>query len=669
MAIADQVDSLREQIRYHLHRYHVLDDPEISDAEYDALFDVLEGLETERPDLVTVDSPTQRVGAQPSPYFDSITHELPMLSLDKCVSRKELYEWKVRCSNRIDYEGDLEFTCEPKIDGVAISLMYEKGVLVRGATRGDGRTGEDITANVRTISAIPLRLMGSGYPDSLEVRGEIYMPTEGFNAFNNEAADRGERLLINPRNAAAGSLRQLDPKTTAERPLSMFCYGAGLRGDWNPCSQWQVLEAFSDWGLRVNERAVKSSGIQECVGYVAELLGVRTELGYEIDGVVIKVNEFRLQEALGNVTRKPRWAIAYKYPAEEATTVLTGIDFQVGRTGAITPVAKLDPVFVGGVTVSNATLHNMNEIERLDLRIGDTVLVHRAGDVIPQVMKVIESKRPKDAVRVKMPERCPACSTVIERSEDQVVARCVAGLTCPAQLKEALKHFASRLAMDIEGLGDKLVEQLIESGMVEDPTGLYRLARKDLELLERIGPKSAENLILAVDKSKRTTFARFVYALGIREVGETTAASLADHFGDIESLRTASESELNEVSDVGPVVSSRVHEFFADRDNARVVDDLMFEGISWPVPDRIAMKPLEGETWVLTGTLGAMSRNVATARLVALGAKVSGSVSAKTTRVVAGSRGGNKLQKADLLNVPVIDEKSMIACLEKHESA
>jgi DNA ligase (NAD+) len=669
MANADRVDSLREQIRYHLHRYHVLDDPEISDAEYDALFDTLVALETERPDLVRAESPTQRVGAQRSPYFDSITHELPMLSLDKCVSSEELHEWRVRCSNRIDYDGDFDFTCEPKIDGVAVSLIYEDGVLVRGATRGDGRTGENITANARTISAIPLRLMGSGYPDLLEVRGEIYMPIEGFNAFNDEAAEQGERLLINPRNAAAGSLRQLDPKLTATRPLSMFCYGAGLRGDWNPLTQWQVLEAFADWGLRVNERVVKLGGIQACVGYVAELLEARAELGYEIDGVVIKVNELLLQQVLGNITRRPRWAIAYKYPAEEVTTVLTGVDFQVGRTGAITPVAKLEAVFVGGVTISNATLHNMDEIERLDLRIGDTVLVHRAGDVIPQVMKVIESKRPKKAVPVEMPERCPACFTLIERPEDQAVARCVAGLTCPAQRKESLKHFASRLAMDIEGLGSKLVEQLIERGMVEDPSGLYRLTRKEVELLERMGPKSAENLIVALDKSKRTTFARFVYALGIREVGEATAASLAGYFGDVESLRTASESELNEVSDVGPVVSSRVREFFADHDNARVIDDLLFEGISWPVSDRIAMKPLEGETWVLTGTLEAMSRNVAKARLVALGATVAGSVSAKTTYVVAGPGAGRKLQKAALHNVPVIDEASMISFLEKYELA
>ena len=665
---AQEVAELRENVRYHLHRYHVLDDPELADAEFDALFDQLVELEKEHPHLVTPDSPTQRVGAEPSARFAAVAHELPMLSLDKCASEEEFVDWEARCRTRVGYEGELEFTCEPKIDGVAVSLIYENGMLVRGATRGDGSNGEDITANVRTVATVPLRLLGDGYPETLEVRGEIYMPLAGFRAFNEAAAKTGERLLVNPRNAAAGSLRQLDPKLTASRPLSMYCYSAGLRGAWQPETQWQVLVAFKRWGLRVNERVVRVRGVPACLEYVRRLVGERQNLGYDVDGVVVKVNAFAMQDALGNVTRRPRWAVAYKYPAEEATTELRGVEFQVGRTGAITPVAKLLPVFVGGATVSNATLHNMDEVERLDLRLGDTVMVHRAGDVIPQVTKVIESKRPEAARSVAMPERCPACGTLIERPEGEVVARCPAGLTCPAQRKESLKHFASRLAMDIEGLGDKLVEQLVERGMVKDPADLYGLDADALESLDRMGPKSAGNLIDALNASRHTTFARFIYSLGIREVGETTAANLANHFRKLDELSGASEEALNEVPDVGPIVASRIRNFFDDAHNQEVVGRLIEQGIDWPAPAKPARSPLAGETWVLTGTLAAMTRNEAKARLVKLGAKVTGSVSASTTRVVAGPGAGSKAQKAEELEIPMMDEAEFVEVLAKHEA-
>ena len=666
--VAGEIASLRETVRHHLHRYHVLDSPEIPDGEYDALFDRLVELERQRPDLVTPDSPTQRVGAMPAAGFAAVSHELPMLSLDKCDAEEQLAEWEGRCRARLDYEGDFDFACEPKIDGVAVSLIYSHGELTRAATRGDGQTGEDITLNARTVRAVPLRLLGAGFPDTLEVRGEIYMPLADFRRFNERAAAAGEKPLVNPRNGAAGSLRQLDPKLTATRPLSLFCYGAGLREGWAPATHSAVLAAFRGWGLKVNERAATVRGIGGCLAYVSQLLQVRDTLNYQIDGVVVKVDAFALQEALGAVTRKPRWAIAFKYPTEEAATTLRAVDFQVGRTGAITPVAKLAPVFVGGVTVTSATLHNMDEVERLDLRIGDAVIVHRAGDVIPQIAQVIAARRPKRATRVTLPRHCPACGGDIERPEGEVVARCPAGLTCPAQRKESLRHFASRLAMDIEGLGEKLVDLLVKEGLVKDPSDLYRLTQKDIEALPRMGEKSARNLLQALEGSKRTTFARFIYALGIREVGETTAASLAGHYLQLDALREACEASLAEVADVGPVVAARVRQFFADEHNRRVVDALIEQGVRWETPTKPTRLPLEGETWVLTGALGRMTRNEAKARLLRLGAKVAGSVSAKTTNVVAGDAAGGKLEQAKELGVPVIDEGAFLDALQKHDA-
>ncbi len=670
-----EVAELRRHLDCHLHRYHVLDDPEISDAEYDALFDRLLALEAQHPHLATPDSPTQRVGAAPSSKFEEVRHATPMLSLDKCASVAELNAWEERCRRLLD-DDPLAYFCEPKIDGVAVSLLYQDGVLVRGATRGNGETGEDITANVRTIRAIPLKLAGNDAPKTLEVRGEVYMPIDGFLAFNKRAAETGERLIVNPRNGAAGSLRQLDPNVTAARPLSMFCYSTGDNLHWQPRCHSEVLDAFRAWGLRVNPRGELLPDLVACARYIEHLLEVRDVLGYAIDGAVVKVDSFALRDKLGQVTRKPRWAVAYKYPAEEASTTLEDVDFQVGRTGAITPVAKLEPVFVGGVTVSNATLHNMDEVARLDLRIGDTVLIHRAGDVIPQVMKVIEAKRPADARAVEMPSECPVCGSPIARPEGEVVARCSGGLECQAQRKERLRHFASRLALDIEGLGDKLVDQLLAKELVSDPADLFALAKEQVADLERMGEKSADNLLAALEASKRTTFARFIYALGIREVGESTAAALAMRYRTLDALLAADMESLQDVEDVGPIVAARVVSFFAADANRSLAEKLHREiGIAWEVPKRPngaatgqeGMPPLAGQTWVLTGTLEAMTRTDAKAALVDLGAKVAASVSKKTTQVVAGPGAGSKLDKAEELSIPVMDEAAFIEFLNSCE--
>ncbi len=670
-AAATELERLRTQVRYHLHRYHVLDDPEIPDAEYDQLLDRLVRLEREHPELGSPDSPTQSVGAPPATRFDEVRHAVPMLSLDKCSDEEELARWAERCQGLLDDDDRPTYACEPKIDGVAVSLMYESRLLVRGATRGDGEAGEDITANVRTIGAIPVRLPDDA-PDRLEVRGEIYMPIDGFHTFNEAALAAGERPIINPRNGAAGSLRQLDPGITAKRPLSMFCYGVGISSPgWQPQRHSETLDAFRSWGLNVNPRAQTCEDLAACRAYIQELLQQRDSLGYEIDGAVVKVDEFRLRDKLGEVTRKPRWAIAYKYPAEEASTVLRDVDFQVGRTGAITPVAKLEPVFVGGVTVSNATLHNMDEIERLDLRLGDTVIIHRAGDVIPQVMRVIESRRPADAKRVAMPERCPVCGAPVTRTDDEVVARCSAGLTCPAQRKESLRHFASRLALDIEGLGEKLVDQLVERDLVHTAADLFRLTKETLAGLERMGEKSAENLLAAMQTAKNTTFPRFIYALGVREVGETTATALAARFGTLEALMAADLDRLQQVEDVGPIVAERIVTFFADPENRRVAEELLALGVRWETPEGKAdepQTPLEGQTWVLTGTLERLTRNQAKAILTSLGARVAGSVSKRTACVVAGPGAGSKRTRAEELEIELMDEEEFLSFLRQHDA-
>jgi len=669
-SLRERVEGLRAQIRYHDHRYYVLDDPEISDADYDALFDELAALESAHPELLSSQSPTQRVGGAPQSEFAQVPHDVPMLSLDKCTSVIELEEWAQRCRNLL---GGIqpEFTCEPKIDGVAVTLRYESGRLVLAATRGDGQTGEDITANVRTIGAVPLQLDGSGLPPLLEVRGEIYMPLPDFETYNERARALGHKVLVNPRNGAAGSLRQLDPRLTAQRPLTLFCYGIGrVDPSWRPATQMQVIEQLGRWGFRVNPETRLLDDVAGCERYLDDLLARRGSLGYAIDGAVIKVNALAQQQQLGAVTRKPRWAMAFKYPAEEATTRVRAVEFQVGRTGAVTPVARLEPVFVGGVTVSNATLHNMDEIARLDLHVGDTVLIRRAGDVIPQIMAVVGDSRPPDARPVALPETCPACGSPIIRADAEAVARCSAGpLTCPAQLKEGLRHFASRLALDIEGLGDRLIEQLVDRGLVREPADLFRLTQAQLVELERMGSRSAEKLVAAIARSRATTLARFIYALGIREVGEATAQTLAEHFGSLEVLRSAEPAGLELVQDVGPVVAGNLHAYFRDPERQRAIDDLLEVGVHWPAPQGAAETepgPLTGETWVLTGTLEAMTRDEAKAKLRQLGAKVTESVSRNTTRVVAGPGAGSKLDKALALGVAVLDEAALLALLAQY---
>ncbi len=669
--VANRLEKLRREVNHHLHRYHVLDSPEISDAQYDALFDELVELEQAHPELVTPDSPTQRVGGAPASQFEKVTHELAMLSLDKCTTGEELGDWLTRCRNRLNDPDELTLICEPKIDGVAVALVYEEGVLTLAATRGDGQTGENITQNVRTIPSVPLRIDAQGLPRRFEVRGEIYIPIADFHAFNEACAASGEKPLINPRNGAAGSLRQLDSKITASRPLTWFCYSLGwVDGEWAPAAHSEVLAQLKTWGFRVNPLVRQVDDLDACMAYVDEVLEQRAELGYDIDGVVIKVDDLDQQAALGAVTRKPRWAIAYKYPAEEAVTTIENVEFQVGRTGAITPVARLVPVFVGGVTVTNATLHNMDEIGRLDLRIGDTVMIRRAGDVIPQVMSVIESKRPAKAAAIELPADCPACGSPIVNVGDEAVARCSASPSyCPAQRKEGLRHFASRLAMDIDGLGDKIIEQMVETGLVEHAGDLYRITHEQIAGLDRLADKSAANLVEALEASKETTLARFIYALGIREVGEATAANLANHFGDLPPLMGASAEDLEKVDDVGPVVATKIVDFFADDGNVEVIEALITGGVHWPVVDRsdASALPLENQTWVLTGTLEQMARNDAKALLVGLGAKVAGSVSGKTSQVVAGPGAGSKLTKAEELGVPVMDEAEFLAFLADHD--
>jgi len=671
MNVEARLAELRALIHYHNHRYHVLDDPEIADVEYDALFDELLELETDHPELVTPDSPSQRVGGVPLDGFRTVAHERPMLSLEKCTTFDELSDWLKRCRSRLDEEERIRLACEPKIDGVAVALVYENGVLTLAATRGDGRTGEDITANVRTIGAVPLRLDADDVPPRMEIRGEIYMPLAAFERFNEQARQTGGRALINPRNGAAGSLRQLDPKLTAARPLTMFCYGLGWAdGGWEPESHSEAMSRIAGWGFRVNADARVFEGMDGVREYLDDLLVRRETLGYDIDGVVIKVDSLAQQAALGTVTRKPRWAIAFKYPAEEATTRLVDVEFQVGRTGAVTPVARLEPVFVGGVTVSNATLHNMDEITRLGVHIGDTVMVRRAGDVIPQVIKVVEGNRPASARPVSLPEHCPVCGSPIVREGEEAVARCSGGvLRCDAQRKEGLKHFASRLAMDIEGLGDKLLEQMVEAELVTDPSDIYRLDLQTLMALPRVGQKSGENVLAAIEHSKRTTLARFIYALGIREVGEATASNLAGHFGDLEPLMKADQDSLEAVADVGPIVARNIVAYFADPLHVEMIQRLLEAGVVWevvevPTSDSL---PLEGQTWVLTGTLERLTREQAKAHLIGLGAKVAGSVSKKTTQVVAGPGAGSKLEKAETLDIPVMDEEAFIAALEAHD--
>ncbi|WP_127959431.1 NAD-dependent DNA ligase LigA [Serratia microhaemolytica] len=671
-SIQQTINQLRAQLRYHEHRYHVLDAPELPDAEYDRLMQQLRELEQAHPELITADSPTQRVGASPLSAFDQVQHELPMLSLDNVFDEEGFLAFSQRVQERLKLEQPLQFCCELKIDGVAVSLLYQDGELVRAATRGDGSNGENITANIRTIRAIPLRLIGENIPQRLEVRGEVFMSQRGFEQMNEQARRSGGKIFANPRNAAAGSLRQLDPRITAKRPLSFFCYGVGLcQGGTLPDSHWQRLMQFKAWGFPVSDRVSRCLGSDEVLAFYRTIEQQRPQLGFDIDGVVVKVDDIAQQQSLGFVARAPRWATAFKFPAQEQLTQLRDVEFQVGRTGAITPVARLEPVTVAGVIVSNATLHNADEIERLDLRIGDTVIVRRAGDVIPQVVGVIAEHRPDDAVEVQFPSHCPVCGSEVERIEGEAVARCSGGLFCAAQRKEALKHFVSRRALDIDGMGEKIIEQLVDKEYVQTPADLFRLSPTILSGLERMGSKSAQKLMVALERAKQTTFARFLYALGIREVGETTAANLAAHFISLEELQIADLEALKQVPDVGEVVAKHVVNFFAEPHNQQVIAELTGSeiAINWPTPVPIVVaemdNPFAGKIVVLTGSLSQLSRDEAKARLVALGAKVSGSVSSKTDLVIAGEAAGSKLAKAQQLGISIIDESEMLRLLEQ----
>ena len=667
--VTTRISALRETIRGHDHRYYVLDDPAVPDREYDDLMRELQELEAGHPDLVAPDSPTQRVGAAPSESFAEAVHHVPMLSLANAFDEAEVRAFDRRIRERLSAEEGggytLEYTGEAKIDGVAISLVYENGNLVRGATRGDGARGEDVTANVRTIRAIPLKLLGAAPPALIEVRGEIFMTRSGFDGMNEEQLERGERTYANPRNAAAGSLRQLDPRVTATRPLSLYCYGTGLVSEDAvlPHRHSDMLEVLAARGLPVSPHTRVLDDVDACLAYHVDIGRRRDTLGHDIDGVVFKLNDMRARDVVGQVLRAPRWAIAYKFPAEEALTRVAGIDVQVGRTGALTPVARLDPVFVGGVTVTNATLHNEDEIDRKDVRVGDTVWVRRAGDVIPEVVRVVPERRPEGTERFRLPDQCPVCESDAVRAEGEAAKRCTGGLVCPAQRKQAIRHFASRRALDIEGLGEKLVDQLVERGMVSTVADVFGLGVDELAGLDRMAEKSAQNLKDGIDRARRTTFDRFLFALGIRDVGEATAAALASHFGGLEALREADEDTLVEVPDVGPVVAASIRRFFADPRNAQVIDALDDE-LSWeetaPVPpDEQSPSPLAGKTFVLTGILETMSRDDAKRRLQALGAKVTGSVSKRTDFVVAGANPGSKLDKAQSLGIVVLDDEGL----------
>ena len=762
---AEEIKTLRDQLNDWSHRYYVLDDPSVPDAEYDRAFRRLEELEAEHPELVTKDSPTQRVGDRPLDAFDEVRHDVPMLSLGNAFDEQELRDFDQRVRERLDVDGPVAYVAEPKLDGLAVSLLYENGELVRGATRGDGETGEDITANVRTIRSVPLHLRGKNPPARMEVRGEVVMPHEGFARLNKRQQDADQKTFANPRNAAAGSLRQLDSRITAQRPLEFYAYSvAQLDGEDWPDTHSGMLDRVRDWGLRVNKEVKVCQGLDAMLAFYEDIMARRVDLGYDIDGVVYKVDRLDWQRDLGFVSRAPRWAVAHKFPAQEEITVLNEVDWQVGRTGALTPVAKLEPVQVGGVTVSNATLHNIDEIRRLDIRVGDSVVIYRAGDVIPKVVRTVPERRPKDAGEINLPTECPVCGSEILRADDGVVARCTGGLICGAQQREAIKHFASRRAMDIDTLGDKLVDALVDQGLIETVADLYRLKAEDVAGLERMGEKSAANLIEALKASKKMPLSRFLFALGILQIGEETAKALAEAFGDLESIRNAPLLLFLQVPDVGGEVAKAIAAFFAEEHNKKVIDGLLNAGVEpqsngtpsrrfvdtltlanflssaktlgmplsgvgtktletlgrhyrhldallkavddgeddsgvkagtldklaeglkadqWRArlekaqkyADKLAKKapaggaderPLEGQTWVLTGTLARLTRDQAKQHLEALGAKVSGSVSGKTARVVAGESAGSKLDKARSLDVEVIDEEEFIDFLAEH---
>ena len=669
--IAARAASLRAELQRHNHAYYVLDAPLIPDAEYDSLFRELQQIEQDHEELKTPDSPTLRVGGKPLPAFLPVQHAVAMLSIrtetDTEPTGARNFDARVRRELGLaESDAAIEYAAELKFDGLAINLHYENGVLVQAATRGDGETGEDVTQNVRTIRSVPLRLSGNT-PPVLEVRGEAHMSRADFERYNERQRQNGKPALVNPRNGAAGSIRQLDPALAAQRPLSFFAYGLGETTGWTlPATHSGVLDALQAFGLPVCDHRVVAQGADGLIAFHAKVRDLRDSLSFDIDGVVYKVNSIALQQQLGFVTREPRWAVAHKYPAQEMLTTVEAIEVQVGRTGAITPVARLAPVFVGGVTVTNATLHNEDELWRKDVRIGDTVIVRRAGDVIPEVVAVVMERRPEYTVAFAMPTNCPVCGSSVEKPEDEAVARCSGGLFCPAQRKQALLHFASRRAMDIEGLGEKIVDQLVDLSIVKTPADIYRLGLAGLVSLERMAEKSATNLLAAIDKSRTTTLARFIYALGIRNVGEATAKDLAKHFGNLDALMAADEARLQLVSDIGPIVAAAIAHFFAEAHNVEVVEQLRVAGVRWEEGRHSASSmPLAGKTFVLTGTLPTMSRDAAKEKIEALGGKVAGSVSKKTHYVVAGAEAGSKLDKAIELGVPVLDEAQLMELLKQ----
>ncbi len=659
-----EIDSLRQAINEHNYRYHVLDDPVLSDGEYDKLFQQLKALEAAHPEFITTTSPTQRVGAAPLAAFQSVQHDVPMLSIDNAFTEDDMAAFDKRITERLHLHHPIEYCCEPKMDGLAISLRYIEGRLTQAATRGDGVTGEDVTENIKTIKMIPLVLRGQRHPTILDVRGEIFISKKGFETLNREAEATGSKVFANPRNAAAGSIRQLDPRIAARRPLEIYCYGIGVcEGITLPETQYDILQQLSAWGMRVSPLIRVAKGATACFQYYQEIEAKRDSLPYEIDGVVYKVNLLSAQEKLGFLSRAPRWAIAHKFQAEEATTLIEDVDFQVGRTGALTPVARLKPVSVHGVTVSNATLHNMDEIKRKDIRIGDTVIVRRAGDVIPEVASVITAKRSKQAKEIVLPKHCPVCHALVELVEGEAIARCTGGLFCTAQQKETIRHFASRRAMDIEGLGDKLVNQLVDVGLISTIADIYHLTQSELADLDRMGEKSAFNLLEQIERSKKTTFPRFLYALGIREVGEATAKQLAIHFKTLPALEKATQADLEQVPDIGPVVAEHIAHFFKQAHNREVIQALLKTGITWETPKDMHHLPLAGKTFVITGTLNSLSRDDAKAALEKQGAKVTDSVSKKTNYLVLGTEPGSKYDKAKALGIAILDEEALLKLL------
>ncbi|MBF7072653.1 NAD-dependent DNA ligase LigA [Glaciecola sp. MH2013] len=670
--IEERARTLRAELENHNYQYYVMDAPSIPDAEYDRLMRALIALEKEYPSLITADSPSQKVGGAPLSKFEQITHEVPMLSLDNGFNEDDLIAFEKRLQERLLNVNDLRFSCEPKLDGLAVSIMYEDGVLTQAATRGDGQVGENITQNVKTIANVPIKLRGENIPKRLEVRGEVFMPKQGFEQLNQTQKERGDKLFANPRNAAAGSLRQLDSRITAKRPLLFYAYSMGvIEGETLNALDFhtQRLTALGEWGVPLCKESAVAIGAKQCIEYFNSIGEQRNALSYDIDGVVFKVDDISMQKRLGFVSKAPRWAMAQKFPAQEEITVLQDVEFQVGRTGAITPVARLEPVFVGGVTVSNATLHNQDEILRLGVKINDTVVIRRAGDVIPQIVSVVMDKRTSSAVDIVFPTHCPVCESHVERSESEAVARCTGGLVCPAQRKEAIKHFASRKAFDIDGLGDKIVEQLVEAKLIENPADLFRLNLPMLTSLERMGDKSAVNLLNALETAKNTTLPKFLYSLGIREVGESTARNLAMHFLSLESIMQAEIESLLEVPDVGDIVAQHLFHFMREPSNIDIITSLQDLGVNWPTIEQASaeQQPLLAKTVVLTGTLSQMGRSEAKAKLQDMGAKVSGSVSAKTDLLIAGEKAGSKLSKAQSLNIDIWNEEQMLAFFAEYD--